>query len=157
MSASRAWREPMVWLMLAIPFATVVAGMQTLRVARAGGMDAEPEPVLRTGQTQVVDLGADRRAAALGLVATLRVDARGVPGIAVDAAGPLELTLVHPTRTAGDLRWIRDGDGAWSGPPLPRDARGRWVLEPATHDWRLVGRWPAADGIASLQPAVAER
>ena len=158
MNAPRAaWREPIVWLMLSIPLATVVAGMATLRVARAdGGMDAEPEPVLRTAQAQVTDLGADRRAAALGLAATVRVDAHGVPQVDINTDGALELRLVHPTRTAGDLHWSRaDHGGAWRGPALPRAARGRWVLEPVAHHWRLVGRWPADTGVATLQPAVA--
>jgi uncharacterized protein len=157
-NASRAaWREPMVWLMLAIPFATVVAGMSTLRVAHADDMDAEPDEVRRTAQAQVVDLDADRHAAALGLHANVRVDAQGQPELAMPLPGALELRLVHPTRADGDLRWTRALDGTWSGPVVPAHARGRWVLEDAAHAWRLVGRWPSDTGVAGLQPAVAAR
>jgi hypothetical protein len=156
-----AWREPMVWLMLAIPAATVVAGIATLRLARAeGGLDAAPESVQRTAQTQVTDLGPDRRAAALGLQANLRVDARGRPVLRLPerADGALALRLVHPTRADGDLEWTRAVPGGdWSGPAVPIAARGHWVLEPADRAWRLVGRWPVDGGVVALQPAVAAR
>jgi hypothetical protein len=156
-AAQAAWREPMVWLMLAIPLATVVAGLSTLRVAHADGMDAEPDEVRRTAQAQVVDLAADRHAAELGLRASVRVDARGQPVLSLPFPGGLELRLVHPTRASGDLRWTRAADGAWSGPRVPAHARGRWVLEDMAHAWRLVGRWPSDTGAAELQPAVAAR
>ena len=160
--ARHAWREPRVWLRLAIPAATVVAGKATLRLARAdGGLDAAPETVRRTAQTQVTDLGPDRHAAALGLHASLGVDARGLPDLRLPAAhadAGLALRLVHPTRADGDLEWTRAAGGTdWSGPVVPAAARGHWVLEPADRAWRLVGTWPVDGGIAALQPAVAAR
>jgi hypothetical protein len=177
---SAAWRQPIVWLMCAIPLATVVAGFATLRTARADAMDAEPDAVKRTAQAQVADLAPDRRAAELGLHATIRVDADGRPAIAVASEFPLTLRLVHPTRTDRDLRWTllprrpREGGGPLDstslrvgprfrggdkieGPRVPAHARGRWVLEDAAHGWRLVGRWPSDTGVATLEPAVAAR
>ena len=92
--------EPMVWLMLGIPAATVLAGIATLVIASsAGGLDAAPEPVQRTLQAQVADLGPDRRAAAAGMQATLRVDGAGRIDVALPASpGAPTLRLVHPTR-----------------------------------------------------------
>lgn len=160
MTAPRAaWREPMVWLLLAIPAATVAGGIATMRLARAGAMDAVPDRVQRTAQAQVADLGADARAADLQLRATLRIDARGHVAIDVaDAAGAaaLALRLVHPTRADGDLAWTRAaGASALQGPALPADARGHWVLEDATREWRLVGERIPGERSARLQPAVA--
>ena len=158
MNAPRpAWREPMVWLMLAIPAATLVAGFATLRIARAGGLDAAPEPVRRTLQAQVADLAPDARAAALRLQAEVRVDAAGRVDVALPAQvmdGTPTLRLVHPTRAAEDRTWIRAADGTWTGPSLPARARGQWILEDVAQGWRLVGRWPGEDGVAALQPAV---
>jgi hypothetical protein len=148
----------MVWLLLAIPAATVVAGMATLRIARAGGQDAEPEPVRRTLQAQEADLAPDARAARLHLQARVHVDAGRVQVDApAQAAGDaLTLRLVHPTRAEQDLAWTRDaGAGTWRGPPFPAATRGRWILEDRTQGWRLVGRWTDARGDASLRPAVA--
>jgi hypothetical protein len=156
---SAAWRQPIVWLMSAIPLATVVAGFATLHAARADGMDAEPEAVRRTAQAQEADLAPDLRAARLGLRATLRVDAGGRPVVAFARDAALTLRLVHPTRTDGDLEWKslplrRPREVEFSGPPVPTHARGRWVLEDTRHAWRLVGRWPQDGGAARLEPAV---
>jgi hypothetical protein len=147
------WREPMVWLMLAIPAATVVAGVATWRVARAdGALDAVPEAVARVAQVQVADTHADEAAAARGLRATLEVGADGRWTVAgVDAH---RLTLVHPTRARDDLAWTRL-DGRWSGPAVPRHAHGRVVLE--GDGWRLVGRWRPDATRVELHPAVAAR
>ena len=157
-TARAAWREPMVWLMLAIPVATVAGGLATLKLARAGAMDAAPEPVQRTLQAQVTDLGADARAASLRLRATLRIDARGSvdtdypndPGV-----GALTLRLIHPTLAENDRVWTRaTGEGGFRGPSVPADARGHWVLENATREWRLVGEHVPGERLIRLQPAV---
>jgi hypothetical protein len=141
----------MVWLMLAIPAATVVAGIATMRIARTdGALDAAPESVARVAQAQVADTAADERAAALGLAANARLDGAG-RWIVEGATNGQRLSLVHPTLARADLHWTRSGD-AWLGPPLPAGARGRLVLE--GDDWRLVGRWPGDAGHAALHPSV---
>jgi hypothetical protein len=160
MNAPRpGWREPMVWLMLAIPAATVLGGVQTMRLARAGGLDAAPEPVQRTLQAQVADVAPDARAAALRLRASLRVDAKGRPQVALPADvgdDALTLRLVHPTRADGDLAWtLAANTSTWRGPALAPTARGTWILEDTARGWRLVGRWPADGDVAPLEPAVA--
>jgi hypothetical protein len=157
MTAARpAWREPLVWLMLAIPAATVVGGLWTLRIASTGdALDAAPEQVQRTLQAQVVDLAPDRLAATLGLRAVVRVDAGGRPRVVLagtPARAPLSLHFVHSTRSRDDRAWTLSGDG-WVGAPLPAGVRGRWVLEDPARGWRLVGAMDA-DGVARLQPAV---
>jgi hypothetical protein len=156
-AARPAWREPLVWLMLAIPAATVIAGLFTLRIASAGdGLDAAPEPVRRTLQAQVVDLAPDRRAAALGLSARLQLDATGRPHVALaGAAGEarMQLHFVHATRSRDDRDWTLSDDDEWLGVPLPAGARGRWVLEDPAQGWRLVGAM-RADGVVPLRPAV---
>lgn len=52
-----AWREPMLWLVLALPLAVLVAGALTVRAAiDSGPLDSAPG-VRRTGQVQVQDPG----------------------------------------------------------------------------------------------------
>ena len=162
MTANRAaWREPMVWLLLAIPAATVVAGMATLRVARVGALDAAPEPVRRTLQAQVTDLAPDARAAALQLTATLSLDADGQPHVVLSPPAmrqALTLRFVHPTRAGLDRTWSRAAAGnSWRGPVAAADARGRWILEDTAQSWRLVGRTGEDRTRIRLQPAVAVR
>ena len=162
MSAPRpGWREPMVWLLFAIPLATVAAGFATLRVARAGSADTAPEPVRRTLQAQVTDLSADAAAARLGLAAGLRIDAQGRIGVTLPpqaARQPLVLRFVHPTRAALDRTWTRARSGAtWRGPAAMPQGRGHWILEDAARRWRLVGQPGDNRSHVALQPAVPAR
>jgi hypothetical protein len=153
-----AWREPMVWLLLAIPAGAVVAGIGTMRVA-GGGLDAAPDAVRRTAQAQVADLAPDARAAHLQLRATLRIADDGHVSVALPAPSrPHEVTLrfVHPTRAALDRRWTRTGAGEWIGPSATIDARGHWILEDVVAGWRLVG-FQARGREVVLEPAVAMR
>ena len=56
-----AWKEPMVWLVAAIPAASVVASVALLvSAARSSGNDdAVADRVQRTAQIQVADLAPD--------------------------------------------------------------------------------------------------
>ena len=69
-----AWREPMVWLVALIPLAAVVGTLWMVFVASdaPGTDDAVADPVRRTAQVQVADLGPDARAQALRLSAVVR-------------------------------------------------------------------------------------
>ena len=67
---------PLLWLVVLIPLATVVAGIGTVVIAtRTGSTDAVIDPVRRTAQVQDSDLRADREAARLGLSGRAGVDA----------------------------------------------------------------------------------
>ena len=76
----RWYREPMVWLLVALPLASVVATLALLRIGGAGPpLDAVPDDVRRSAQVQQADLAPDERALALGLSAPATV-ARGGEG-----------------------------------------------------------------------------
>ena len=56
-------RNPVLWLVLAIPAATIVAGVWTLVVASGkSAVDADPDPVRRTAQVQIASIEADSEA-----------------------------------------------------------------------------------------------
>ena len=163
------WREPMVWLVTALPAAVLVAGISTLVIAvRAGGDDALPDPVRRTAQIQVADLGVDARAQALGLAALLRVDGDALELLplagAFDRNASLRLRLRHPTTAASDRELIlKPSARGWRAPYAldgrhAFDGRHDWRLELGPNDaqWRLVGRLPARQRAARLSPALAE-
>src|SRR3546814_4704889 len=61
-TSTRPWyREPMVWLMLALPAAAVVAGLSTVVIAvRASGDDAIPESIRRTAPMQEAAIAPDQ-------------------------------------------------------------------------------------------------
>lgn len=153
-------REPMLWLVIGLPVAAVVAGLLTLWIAiRAGGNDAIAEPVRRTAQIQVRDLAADEAARAAGLALLLQRDANGLRLMRLTGAAgheALQLHLRHPSLAAADRTITLQPDaGAWQARGvLPADHDWRLELLPADGAWRLVGRLPAGAITARLEPAL---
>ena len=161
--ASSPWKQPVVWLVIALVAASVVGGVVMVRVAGSGGpMDAVPDQVQRTGQVQQAELGPDARAAELALSAVLRVDAKQgmVEVIPVtgefDRTAPLTLALHHPLHAAADLSLaLQPGETGWRSDALP-DTSHDWNLQlaPADGAWRLRGRLPRGQHAAHLGPAI---
>lgn len=166
LATPRPWyREPMMALVLGLPLMSVVAGFSLLGIAiGAGGADAIPQEVRRTGKAQVGDIAADARAHALGLRAQLSVD-RGTGAVAVDfvdgeAPGDarLELRLVHPTAAARDVEVPLVQHNARYVGRLEATRRHDWmvVLSPADQQWRLIARLSADADDVRLHPALTD-
>ena len=69
------WKEPMMWVVLGIPLASIVAGVGLVVVSvRSGSADAVMDKVDRVSQIQTTDLGPDQAARKLGLSAGVRVE-----------------------------------------------------------------------------------
>jgi len=158
----RAWREPMVWLVAAIPAAAVIATVALLVTASrsSGTNDAVADQVRRTAQVQVVDLGPDARARELKLSVIART-AKGVIEVlpvegAFDRKAPLTLTLHHPARAELDrsLSLVPTDTGWRIQGELALGHDWNVQLAPADRHWRLQGRWPAGQQAAYLQPAL---
>lgn len=165
MQASSPWRQPIVWLVVALVAAAVAGGVVMVRVAGSGGpVDAVPDQVQRTGQAQQAELGPDARAAELKLSAVLRVDPKqGIVELIpvtgdFDRGAPLRLALHHPLRAAEDRSVaLAPTDSGWRA-PLELDAGHDWNLQLAAADgsWRLRGRLPRGQQAAHLRPALAQ-
>jgi len=162
--SARSWRrEPMLWLVIAIPLLTVVAGVATAVIAAQGPPDRMDPGVRRVAQVQTSDLAPDLAAAARGISAELEVERRdGTLTLRVVGAGgnDLQLWLRHPGDARRDL----------SAPLLPLEGNryrgssgalgdGPWNLSLSGGQgaWRLSGRLPAGASRATLQPAVRAR
>ncbi|QNP42224.1 FixH family protein [Lysobacter terrestris] len=161
-----AWREPMVWLVAAIPAAAVIATIALLVVSArsSGNNDAVADRVQRTAQVQVADLGPDATARELRLSAIVRLDtARGASAIEVlpvdggfarDA--PLLLSLHHPAIAGFDRTFVlaptATGWRSNGGIDLGHD----WNVQLAAEDgrWRLQGRWIGGQRATYLRPAL---
>jgi hypothetical protein len=171
------WRNPMLWLIVGLPAAVVVAGLATLAIAvESGGSDAIPDDVRRTAQIQTTELGPDERAAALKLSAVLSVDTTEgatalellpATGALFDAAStegralraqPLRLLLQHPIRAAEDreLRLLPTARG-WRV-EYALDGSHDWRLQvmPEGGAWRLHARLPAGRRGVLLAPSIDE-
>jgi uncharacterized protein len=157
-----AWREPMVWLVAALPAAAVIFGIWMLVVSnRAGNNDAVADKVQRTAQIQTTDLGPDERAQQLGLRAVLHVTKVGVQ---VFAAGgtfarnePLKLTLLHPNQSAEDRIVDLKPDATGWSTKLDLDTHHDWNLQltDAKGNWRLQGRLQRGQPTALLNSSLA--
>ncbi len=164
MNSGSPWRQPVVWLMVALVLAAVAGGVVMVRVAGGdGSADAVPDQVQRTGQAQQADLGPDARAASRKLSAIVRVDAKGgfVEVLPVtgdfDRAAPLRLRLHHPLRAAADQTLqLTPSAAGWRAQAEPAaDHDWNLQLEPAQGDaWRLRGRLPRGQLAAHLRPAL---
>lgn len=162
-AGSSPWRQPIVWLVIALVAAAVTGGIAMVVIASdAGNGDAVAEPVRRTAQVQTADLGPDAVAAQRKLSAIVRTDAEQqlVEVLPVDGdfdpAAPLQLRLLHPIQSSqdvvlllqpGELGWradaVVDGDHDWKVQLGPRDGQ-----------WRLQGRLPKGQQAAHLRPAL---
>lgn len=161
---TRPWyREPMLWLVVALPAAVVVAGLLTLSIAiRSGGDDNVRDSVQRVGKGQTFDLGPDRVAAKRGLRAQLQLseDTEAIELAAQGAdfdADRLVLRLSHPTEAREDLslELVRVDAQRYLGRiEVARDHAWNLQLAPVDGSWRLQGRL-ARDALdAELSPAV---
>lgn len=164
-SESRSpWRQPIVWLMVALVGAAVVGSLLLVKVATNGdSVDAVPDEVQRTGQAQQADLGPDAAAARRQLAAIVRIDdERGYVEVLpvsgdFDRATPLSLRLHHPTRAELDLSLtLAATDTGWRATAKPAsDHDWRVQLVPADgKGWRLRGRIPRGQLAAQLRPAL---
>jgi len=162
--SGRAWfREPLVWMLIAIPLSSVVMGvvMVTLSIASFDGLVADDYYKRGLEIDRVLD--RDRAAARAGLVGRLQVDGGG-SRLALRAAAPefeepasVTLELSYATRAGLDrrVRLTRLAPGDYAGPALALPA-GRWYVQVAGADWRLTGalRIPGS-GVLELRSAAA--
>lgn len=141
------WREPMVWLIIALPLTAVLASLVTWWIAARGADPLVAEDYYKQGMAIHQTLERESRAAALGLSAQLDVQ-DGT--LSIQLAGrldaypdQLELTLVHPSRQEQDLTLVvpatAQGEYRIALPPMLAGQR-RVILQSEHQDWRLTGR-----------------
>ncbi len=155
-------REPMMWLVIGLPLAAVVAGIAVVVIAtRSGGSDQVIDTVQRTAQVQVSDLGPDERAGAMKLSAVLRIGTGGMVEL-LPVSGdfhrdePLTLGLSHPSDASrdGTLPLLPSEMGWRATTELAQDHDWLLRVTPVDGQWRLRGRLPAKQQAAHLGPAL---
>jgi hypothetical protein len=152
--------NPVVWLVIGIPAATVVAGIWTLMLAAGNGAtDSHPDRVRRMAQVQEASLEADQVAANEGLSARVQVGTGHVLVTVMPTAGTRApvLMLRHPIEAALDRELpLSPYPGGWRAAESLAAAHG-WQLQLVSADnrWRLVGRYRPGDTELLLQPALA--
>ena len=157
------WKMPIMWLVIGLPLASIVAGVSLVVIAvRSGGADAVPDDVRRMSQVQTTDLGPDEQARALHLSAVVRMSDGVVEVIPVTGEfrrkAPLQVLLQHPTRAADDVRIdLTPDDGGWRAQQVVDDSHD-WIVQlVSTEDgWRLHGRLTKQQHATHLSPALAQ-
>ncbi|MFT3755330.1 MAG: FixH family protein [Pseudoxanthomonas sp.] len=162
-SRRSAWREPMLWLVLGLPLASIFAGVGLVITAvNAGGADVIRDDVQRVSQIQTTDLGPDEAARQAGLVAVLRIGDGVVQVLPAstgfDRAQPLQATFAHPLHASADrvLELQPDAAGWRIETDLALDHDWRIQLSPESGQWRLRGRLPREQHATRLAPALDE-
>lgn len=150
-AAAPAVRRPnlALWAMIAIPAATVVASLVTLRLAMVGRDPELPAQYAWEGAPLDRDIARAGRAEALGIGAALsfgpsgRIEARVGARPGTPLPTQLVLSITHASRPALDRRVVllaADDKGGFAAvsPPLPA---GIWRLQLEDTDgaWRLRG------------------
>jgi hypothetical protein len=164
MNMQPARREPMLFLVIALPAAAVIAAIATLFIAMAGANDTGDSRVRRVAQAQTTDLAPDVAAKRLALHGVARADANGAVSLQLDVhdagAAVLELTLRHAANPAQDVaaRLVRAGDGLYLGRLDAPRAAGAYNAElvPESGAWRLVGRFEPSAAALELGPALED-
>jgi hypothetical protein len=141
------YREPYVWLLIAIPACAVVGGFVTLALAIATNDGLVVDDYYWQGKQINRVLSRDRAAAAHAMSADLSFDyGRGVVHAQLHARETADLparvrfALLHATRAGFDrtLELDRTAKGDYYS-TLPALAPGHWYLQLEAEDWRLFG------------------
>lgn len=143
-------KEPMVWLLIALPLSAVIGGALTIWFAANNADPLVSEAYHKEGMTTLQVIDRDIKATELGVSAQLMSE-KGQLSVQLDgrfATAPESLTLavIHPTDAGADiyLSLMPTSAGTYLG-PLPELASGkrRLVLTPGAGDWQLTGEWTA--------------
>jgi len=159
-----AWRSvPLMWFVVGLPLAVVVAAFITLGIAIRSSDDVVRDDFRKEGLAIYADPARDAAAAEAGATALLQVDAGGMVTVSLTLARGerpqgLLLVLSHATRAEYDqMLPLRLQDGTYSGRAGPL-APGHWYVEvtPPGREWRLKGDFrDSASGLRLAPPGVS--
>jgi hypothetical protein len=157
----KSWQEPMVWLMLGIPGATVIAGLATLAIAiQSGTMDTVPSAVQRVAKAQVLNSAVDEQTTIKNYHGILLVDrSTGAWKVSLKT-DPADLGLsavrvlfVHPNLAASDIGIeLSAGEGVLQ--KALEFTPQQIIVTDDAGTWRLVGTYSNQSTIV-LTPAVS--
>jgi uncharacterized protein len=154
------WREPMVWMLVGLPLASVAIGFALLFAAvKPSGGDADTvEHTTQVGKLLVAarDRAAPEAMDTRGLVVRVRGDM--IEAVPVDGGFPrggrLMLTLTSADGTAPVQHIeLSPSELGWRGVGALAGRADRVVqLRPEDASWNLQGRWSASAAAVRLTP-----
>lgn len=150
LATTKPWfRHAEPWLLLAAPFAAIIAGGFTWWIAAHSNNSLVVDDYYKQGKAINQTLARDQRSAELGLRARLTVDAAGQRATLTLTAmsqatlfpDAVRVHLIHATRAELDHQlWLqRSTDGRWQGAfAAPADGRWQVQIDDGAGEWRLL-------------------
>ncbi len=146
-SESRGWkREPLVWMISAIPLSAVIMGVVMITLAIQSSSGLVVDDYYKKGKQINRVLARDKFAYELGLVAGFKIEADGsiairfAPEVQVIPGDKITLELIHATMPGLDQKLImQNNETHLLGGEINLPGKGRWNLYLQTADWRLTG------------------
>lgn len=145
-----AWyRQPLVWMLIAIPASAVIFGIAMLVLSIRSYDGLVIDDYYKKGKTINRVLIRDEEAARRGIGGTLNIDLtekRFSLTMVKRSSGSLPdlltLKLLHATRSGVDQKvvMLRTPIGTYQG-FMPTLIEGRWYLHLETQQWRILGEW----------------
>lgn len=149
---SRPWyKEPMVWLVIAIPLSSVIYGTFFLIVSITSFDGMVVDDYYKVGKQINRELKRDKAALAHDLTAQVSVENKMVTVFLKtnpDYSAPpaLEVRFLYSTRADIDKETFVEqvSPGTYKG-SIPELETGRWNVQIASDDWRLMGSMRVPD------------
>jgi uncharacterized protein len=141
------YREPMVYMLIAIPLTAVIAGFITLALAIKSDDGVVEDDYYVRGKEINRTLHREEASVRYGLKSTLVLDRSQHEMVlqltgnkSIELPATVQFRLLHATRSGLDQTVLlpRHRDGSYRA-PLPELAPGKWNIAVTAQDWRLVG------------------
>jgi hypothetical protein len=148
----RPWyKEPMVWLVIAIPASSVIYGTFFLIVSITSFDGMVVDDYYKVGKEINRELKRDKAATSHGLTAQVMLEDRTLTVFIAansDYVTPpaLEVKYIYSTRADIDKEFFveQTSAGIYKG-AVPQLEQGRWNVQIASDDWRLLGSMRVPD------------
>ena len=143
---TRPWyREPMVWLVIAIPLSSIIYGIFFLIVSITSFDGMVVDDYYKEGKQINRELKRDKAALAHGLTAQVMIENKAVTVFILATRNytpppALEVRFLYSTRADIDKEIFVEqvSPGIYKG-NLAELETGRWNVQIASDDWRLMG------------------
>lgn len=145
--STRPWfREPWVWLLIALPASAVLGGMVTIWIAVDSDDGLVVDEYYKRGLEINKKLDRDKAAVQYDLVAKIQIS-EGQNNIRINfnsndnfvSPTSIRLSFLHPTIKGHDQNLVLNSitKGIYEG-ALPSLINGNWYLQIEADDWRLL-------------------
>lgn len=153
------YRQPLVWLVIAFPATAVVGGISLLILSLNIDTALVVDDYYKRGKEINLVLTRDKKAVELGIRGVsiysndklqLSVTLGSKEGYAFTDED-LTVELMHATRGGMDVKQVlnQSGPGLYQTDLKQKLAKGPWIVQVSTNDWRIHGRIHVPDNYTS--------